>query len=162
MKTLLLMRHAKSTWDEPDVSDHDRPLDDRGRREAPRMAVWLADQQLIPDAIITSSATRAATTAELVAKTLPEAVEITVDRRLYHATPDGYLEVIRQFDSSLARPLVVGHNPGLEELIYVLCGTAATMSTAMIAQLAPDISQWSALNGSTTVQLVQLGSPLQA
>ena len=85
MKTLLLMRHAKSSWDDPDVADHDRPLNKRGKKDAPRMGQWLAEQGLTPEVIVTSTAKRARKTAELVAESCGCQREPIVLPELYHA-----------------------------------------------------------------------------
>ena len=85
MKTLLLLRHAKSSWKESSLTDHDRPLNDRGQRDAARMGQLLTDEDLLPDLILLSTATRARTTAELVAASSGFDGEIRLDGELYHA-----------------------------------------------------------------------------
>jgi phosphohistidine phosphatase len=128
---LLLMRHAKSSWDDPDLEDHDRPLNKRGKRDAPRMGRLLLDQGLGPDLIVTSSAIRARRTGELVAETCGDP-PLQIEPDLYHAGPEEILEVI----AALAGPrrlLVVGHNPGLEELVSMIADEWTRMPTAAIA-----------------------------
>ena len=96
MKTLFLIRHAKSSWDDPALSDKDRPLGDRGRRDAPRMGKRLAKRDVKPDLILSSPARRALTTAEIIAKKLDyKRKDIVVDTRLYASTVDGLLNVRR-------------------------------------------------------------------
>jgi len=95
MKTLLLLRHAKSSWKHPELADHDRPLNKRGKRTAPRVSALLQDEDLIPDLILCSPAVRAHTTARLVAKACAYAGEIKRIRKLYLAEPQTYIEVLR-------------------------------------------------------------------
>src|SRR6266480_4882827 len=111
MKTLLLLRHAKSSWKQPELADHTRPLNKRGKKTAPRMGALLQDEDLIPDLIICSSAVRAYTTALLVAKACSYMGEINQTRSLYLAEPEDYVEVLRQVAEKHMRVLVVGHNP---------------------------------------------------
>ncbi|MGB7661527.1 MAG: histidine phosphatase family protein [Nitrososphaeraceae archaeon] len=91
MKTLLIMRHAKSSWKEQDLPDYDRPLNKRGKNDAPRMGKLLKDEDLVPDLIMSSTAVRAKKTAELVAKTRKYKGKIVLDRSLYGAEPAAYL-----------------------------------------------------------------------
>ena len=93
-KTLIIMRHAKSSWDDPDLADYDRPLNERGLRDAPRMAQWLSDAELIPDQVITSAACRASQTASIVANELALESDILETRDLYLSGYDTYLEQV--------------------------------------------------------------------
>ena len=112
MKTLLLVRHAKSSWDHPGVDDHDRPLNARGRRDAPEMGRRLAERGLVPDRILSSTALRARTTAQLIAEGLGFDVDrIILDERLYAASADEVLRVIGEIDGDVGTAMVVGHNP---------------------------------------------------
>ena len=90
MKTLLILRHAKSDWETPDVADHDRPLNGRGKRDAPRMGRLLRDENLVPDLIISSTAKRARKTAKLVAEASGYEGEIRLAETLYLAGPEAY------------------------------------------------------------------------
>src|SRR5512138_2218530 len=96
MKTLLLLRHAKSSWKHPELGDHDRPLNKRGKRTAPLLGALLQDQGLIPDLILCSSAVRTHDTAFLVAKACHYVGEIKQTHTLYLAEPQTYVEVLRQ------------------------------------------------------------------
>ena len=122
MKTLLLMRHAKSSWDNARLSDYERPLNERGRRDAPRMGELLRREGLTPDLIVASSAKRAATTAELVALELSLDSDIRYTEQLYLAEPDAYITLARQLDDGIETLLMVGHNPGIQELVERLTG----------------------------------------
>jgi len=117
VKQLILFRHAKSSWDD-DVADVERTLAARGERDAPRMGKRLEARHTRPELIITSHAARAQRTAELVAKALGiKRKELKIERRLYLASPDDILGVVAAQDDSLSCVLVVGHNPGLTELV---------------------------------------------
>ena len=94
MKTLLIMRHAKSSWKEQDLPDHDRPLNKRGKNDAPRMGKLLKDEDLVPDLIMSSTAVRAKKTAELVAKTCKYNGKIVLNHSLYGAEPAAYLKIL--------------------------------------------------------------------
>jgi phosphohistidine phosphatase len=118
---LALIRHAKSDWDDPTVDDHDRPLNERGRRSAPRIGVWLAAQGFVPEAVLCSTALRTRETWDLIAPHLPGAPEPVFTRGLYLAAPADMLNAIRDTEAhSLA---VIGHNPGIGSLAWSLCET---------------------------------------
>ena len=121
MKTLVLVRHAKSSWKDPELADRDRPLNPRGRRDAPEMGRRLAARGETPDRIVTSPALRAATTATVIAEAVgyPER-EIVEDERLYGAGSEEILEVIRGVEDRLDRVFLIGHNPGLTDLVNEL------------------------------------------
>jgi phosphohistidine phosphatase len=142
MKTLLILRHAKSAWDEPGVADHDRPLSKRGKRDAPRMGQLLRDEELVPDLILSSTAKRARRTAQLVAETCGYEGDIELDESLYLADPEAYLEALADLPDAVQRVMVVGHNPGLEELLEALTGEAEPLPTAALAEVALSIAHW--------------------
>ncbi len=159
MKTLLLMRHAKSSWDNNDLADFDRPLNGRGRHDAPRMGRLLAQEDLTPDLIITSAAWRAATTAELVALAADYSGDIHYTRELYQADADTYLESARETADDVNRLLLVGHNPDIEELVALLAGHEERMSTAALAHFRLTIDHWSELSDESGRELVALWRP---
>jgi len=146
-RELLLMRHAKSAWDSGARSDFDRPLAGRGRRDAPRIARWLAAEELEPEHAVASPAARAAETATLVATELGvDPDEITFDGALYDASVTALLGALADVPESARRVLLVAHNPGLDELVVHLGGevpplsaTGKLMTTAAVARFAmPD------------------------
>ncbi|MHC4947006.1 MAG: SixA phosphatase family protein [Planctomycetota bacterium] len=145
MKTLLVMRHAKSSHRDATLSDHDRPLNDRGRRDAPRMGRLLADETLAPEIIVSSTARRARATAVLVAETLGLDRSIELREDLYHAAAEDCVEVLAELPAEIDCVLIVGHNPTFEDLVHVLTGRAEMMPTAAIARVELDIEQWSDL-----------------
>jgi phosphohistidine phosphatase len=154
MKTVLILRHAKSSWSNARLADHDRPLNSRGKRDAPHAGRWLRDQDLTPDLIVTSSAERALATAEAVALASDYDREIAVTRAFYHAGPENYLELLGGLSDEYKRVLVVGHNPGLEELVEQLSGRAETMVTAALAVIDLSIEHWHELDEATQGTLV--------
>src|SRR5690606_33777596 len=143
MRQLLLLRHAKSSWDDAGVRDHDRVLNERGEATAPRMGRLLAELGLVPDRVLSSTAARARRTAELVAAAAGLGADaITVSEDLYLAPPATIVDVIRRKGGDAARVLVVAHNPGLEELVASLAGRPEAFPTAALAALSIDIEDW--------------------
>jgi len=140
---LLILRHGKSDWD-AGTDDYHRPLMDRGKRGAQRMGVWLLQQQLLPDVIVSSPAERALVTAQKLCKAAGMGDEgIQRDERVYGATAGDLLEVLACTPESVQRLMLVGHNPGLEDLIILLAGAAVAMPddgkllpTATLARLS--------------------------
>lgn len=122
MKTLLLLRHAKSSWDDPRLDDFDRPLNPRGRRAAPRMGRWMRDEGWLPERVLCSAARRAIETWKEVEAVLdPESLPaVEVLRGLYLAEPERILELLGRHGGGAERVLVVGHNPGFHELARAL------------------------------------------
>jgi len=159
MRTLLLVRHAKSSRDDPTLADKERPLNDRGMHDAPKMAKRLAKRDLKPDVILSSPAVRALTTAQLMADKLDyKAKDIVVDDRLYAATPETVLKVIRGLDKKPKSVMLVGHNPELAELAHRLSDSIADMPTCAVAEFVFDIGSWSEL-GKQEPARVKLQSP---
>ena len=117
MRSLTLLRHAKSSWQDRDLADHERPLAERGRRDAPRMGERIAARGGRPALILTSSAKRALETAQIVARVLEPPRALGIEPALYLADPGTILDVIAGTDDSVTTLLVVGHNPGLTELV---------------------------------------------
>jgi phosphohistidine phosphatase len=123
MLELLLLRHAKSGWDEPGVGDHDRDLAPRGLGTAPRMGRLMREEDLVPDLALSSTATRARRTWDLVAAELGREVPVQHLRGLYLAPPGRMLEAVRRQDATAVRRLLlVGHDPGMHALAVRLAG----------------------------------------
>ncbi|MBK8900766.1 MAG: histidine phosphatase family protein [Anaerolineaceae bacterium] len=146
MKTLLILRHAKSDWGNSHLQDHDRPLNDRGRYDAPRMGAWLKQQDMVPELIISSTAERAWTTAELVALACDFAGELRTTRDFYLAGPPEYIEVLNELADSFERVMIVGHNPGMEELVALLTEQERPFTTANVAVVELPIDSWGELS----------------
>lgn len=163
MKTLVLFRHAKSSWDDECLDDHDRPLAPRGHRDAPRMGKRLARRGLVPDLLLTSTALRARETANHLAAALGLAgSRIRVERRIYLAGPDELLKVIAALDDSLGNVLLVGHNPGLTDLVNRLLPSLEldNLPTAGVVAIECDIVRWKDID-SETLALGFYDSPRQ-
>ncbi len=152
MKTLLLLRHAKSSWTDPRMDDHDRRLNDRGRMAAPVIGQYIADRGLLPDFVLCSTAKRAQETLERASGLWPRLPQVLFEKGIYLAAPHKLLDRIRQVSNDVGRLLVIGHNPGFEDLSVELAagGDSAALRrmgekfpTAGLAVIAFDISQWS-------------------
>ena len=160
MKTLLILRHAKSSWGDPSLADHERPLNARGKRDAPRMGRLARDERLGPDLIISSDAVRARLTAEAMAEAIGYRRQILLDARLYHASPAEILAALRRaVQDDVSTVMIVGHNPGLEELMAQLTGDREPIPTAALAQIALPIQRWADLHPSTRGACVGLWRP---
>ena len=120
MRQLALLRHAKSSWADPEQLDRDRPLAARGRRAARRVASYLREHDVRPDVVLCSPAVRARQTLDLVLRGLDGGVEVQVEDALYGATADALLDRVRRLPEDVESALVVGHNPGLQELVVLL------------------------------------------
>lgn len=163
MKRLLVMRHAKSSWDEAGVSDHDRSLNKRGLRAAPAMGNWLCEHGIIPQLVVTSSAKRARMTTDLVVDRLEEAsgshIKVQVDTQLYLGTPKAWLSQVPAYCAAEDCVMIVGHNPGYENLIFELTGQVADMPTAAIAVIDIPIDDWSQMITPPRAELVHVWRP---
>jgi phosphohistidine phosphatase len=160
MKTLLVLRHAKSSWDDRTLDDHERPLNARGQRDAPRMGEVIREYRLVPDMILSSDALRASQTAQAAAAAAHYAGEILLDRRLYGASPDDIVAVLRTSgETKAATVMIVGHNPGLEELVAHLTRERHDLPTAALAQINLPIDRWRDLKVSTRGSLIDLWRP---
>jgi len=143
MKTLYLLRHAKSSWDDTSLPDRDRPLEARGERDATRMSRRWSTQHGKLDLIMSSPAVRALATAKVIAAGLEYKLrDITVDDRLYAATVDALIAVVEALDDKLARVMLVGHNPGFTELAHHFDSAITHMPTCAIAEFKFDAKSW--------------------
>ncbi len=150
MKKIILIRHAKSAWDNPWLNDHDRPLAERGIHDAPMMAKRLKKRKIQPKIILSSTAVRAAETAKIIARELefPES-EITFEENLYHASPNKILKYIHLQKDSKDTLIVVGHNPGFNELIAYLGGKLDNLPTSGQIGFIVKSDHWSDLGPKT-------------
>src|SRR5438094_9352940 len=136
MKTLFLIRHAKSSWDDTALPDKDRPLNDRGKRDAPKMGKRLAKRDVKPDLILSSPAKRALTTAEIIAKKLDYKLkDIVVDDRLYAGAVNDLLNVVHKLGDKLERVMLFGHNPELTEFAHRFSSEITHMPTCAVAEV---------------------------
>ena len=145
MKRLFLLRHAKSSWDDPRLADFDRPLNERGRRAAPVVGRFMREQNVQPDLVLCSPAERARQTAALIAEAASLSAPVRFDERIYDATAARLFEVVSQAEEGAGELLLVGHNPGMEELLELLTGEARRMPTAALARIHLDADEWARL-----------------
>jgi phosphohistidine phosphatase len=120
MKKLVLLRHAKSSWDDPAMEDHDRPLNKRGRKSAPLIARWLVRRRHLPDTVLCSSAARAQETVALMGSAVAGMPDPVIERALYHARPGAMLDRLAKLPRGCRTAMLVGHNPGLCDLLRQL------------------------------------------
>ncbi len=154
MRTLLLMRHAKSSWDEPELADLDRPLAPRGRKAAPLVARYLALHGLIPDLVLGSPALRVHETWALMAPILGDKVACKTLKSLYEGTPGRLLAALRGVKGEVRTLMLIGHNPALGALAQSLAGAGSEKAlervrtnfpTAGLAVLGFEIERWAEL-----------------
>ena len=149
MKTLLLLRHAKSSWKIADQPDFERPLNGRGERTAPLMGRHLRKQKIEPSLVLCSPAERARQTAALFIEAAKLGGELRYDERIYEASALQLLEVVTQADEGADTVLLVGHNPGLEELVLLLTGETRLMPTAALAKIDLAADKWAKVKEQT-------------
>ncbi|QEG42453.1 SixA phosphatase family protein [Roseimaritima ulvae] len=142
-KRLILMRHAKSDWGSPDLADHDRPLNKRGRASAPAMADWLREQGYVPDRILCSSAVRTQQTAERMLPRWDTEVAVHTSGDLYLASPERILNSICSDSADADCVMVLAHNPGMQTLVSHLSEENFAFPTAAVAVFELDIDDWS-------------------
>jgi phosphohistidine phosphatase len=144
MKTLYIVRHAKSSWDYPELTDFERPLNKRGRRDAPFMGALLADRGDAPELLVASPATRAAATARAFAEAFGRDFdEVVALPALYEADVDSYLEIVRGVDDSYGSAMFFGHNPETTELAELLTGeTIDNVPTAGVVGVEANVETW--------------------
>lgn len=144
MKTLTLIRHAKSDWDDANLTDFDRPLNSRGKKDAPEMGRELAERDFMPDQIITSPAKRAMSTAKRIAKAIEFPKDaIQTDERIYEASLATLMEIVNELDDAADHVALIGHNPGLTELGNHLTGDdIANLPTCSVLSISFDVDSW--------------------
>jgi phosphohistidine phosphatase len=152
MKKVILLRHAKSSWDDPGVEDHDRPLSKRGRASAPLIARWLSQRRHVPDMVLCSSSARTRETVDRMRKAIPKLPEPVVERELYHASPCTMRDRLARLPRECDTIMLVGHNPGLGSLVRKMsngrenrrCRRAYEhFPTGAAAVLELDVEDWS-------------------
>lgn len=154
-----MLRHAKSSWRDASLDDRDRPLNKRGKRDAPCMGRFLAAEGLVPERIVASPARRARQTARRVAEACGYKGELTWSDRLYLADPDTILDVLADLPNGPARVLIIGHNPGLEELVEQLIGRPEFLPTAALAHVEVAVERWADVQNETAGRLLGIWRP---
>lgn len=158
-RRLLILRHAKSSWADDSLDDWQRPLNARGERDAPRVGEWLVQESLLPDLIVTSDAVRAETTARAVAAAAGYTGTITLSPDLYAASPDAIVDVVRRIPDSARTAMVVGHNPGLEDLVGRLTGDRVDLPTAALVHISLPVDHWRDVDDTIEASLVDMWRP---
>lgn len=162
MKTLYLVRHAKSSWADSTTPDRDRPLNERGLRDVAAMGQRLTRRNVKPDQLLSSPATRALTTAEHLAKAMGlKRKDVVVVERLYAASPKDLLAVIEEFGGEAERVMLVAHNPGITELAHHFAAEITQMPTCAIVELVFAAVSWHGI-GVAEAMHVAFDSPKQA
>jgi phosphohistidine phosphatase len=146
LKELLLLRHAKSDWDDPEQDDFDRPLAKRGRRAAPEIGAWLARQGWRPELVLCSAAKRTRETWSLVAEALGGAPAVRFERRLYLAEPESLARRVARIDDGVRRAMVIGHNPGIARYALMLASAGGAATRRMRAKFPTGAAAWFALD----------------
>jgi phosphohistidine phosphatase len=145
MRRLILVRHAKSSWDDPGAQDHERLLAARGKRDAPKMAARLAERYPSPDLILSSNAVRARETARIVAESFAYPTSsIRLDERIYLASPRTLMSIVAEQDAAIASLALVGHNPGFTDLANSLTPDLAldNLPTSGIVVIGFRLDDW--------------------
>jgi phosphohistidine phosphatase len=153
MKKILLIRHAKSDWEDPFLNDHERPLSLRGLRDAPLMAQRLVKKNIMPDLIISSDANRAKTTALITAENLyyPKSnIQFTSD--LYHASATTLLAEIKNTPADVETLFLIAHNPGLNDLIELLGGEIDNLPTCGQYGFIFEVDSWSSIDRKNAIK----------
>jgi phosphohistidine phosphatase len=152
MKTLYIIRHAKSSWDDIGLADFDRPLNERGKTDAPRMGKRLKEKNIHPELMLSSPAKRALSTCKKIAEVLhyPES-SIKTDRKLYHASPEEIFEVLRSIKNQVNNVMLFGHNPGLTEFVNEITDDFSlnNLPTCGVVALSFDMRTWKELQHSS-------------
>lgn len=159
MKTLLLMRHAKSSWANESLSDHERPLNKRGIEAAGKMGRLLSDNELVPDLILSSTSKRTKETIQYFLDACHFSGEVIFTRNLYHGGPEEILESIHQWGEGFSRVMIVGHNPGISYALEDFTGERERMVTAAIAQIVFEGEKWEGILENLSGNLVNFWIP---
>lgn len=154
MKTLLVVRHGKSSWKDATLSDAQRPLKKRGVRQSQFIGNVLLENELVPQLILSSPAERALQTAEIIAGVSKVSKPVKLVESFYLAEPEAYIEALSKLPDSIERVMVVGHNPGLEALLQLMDGKIETLSTGSLAYLSLNLNEWSGMTLDTQGELI--------
>lgn len=160
MLSLLLMRHAKSSWDDPSLQDHERVLTARGQRDARLMGEHLAGQKLTPKIILCSSAKRAQQTAQYLIESFDSLPDVLFYNELYQSSVSTFVELLTGLhDSTLSPVMIVGHNPEMDQAIRTLVGIEQRFSTACVAYLRFSAKSWVELSKRPQAKLIDFWRP---
>ena len=158
MKTLYLIRHAKSSWKDLTLADFDRPLNKRGKRDAPFMGELLHDNEIFPDIIYSSPARRAKDTAQIIAQKVAYKKEIVFDERIYEFNLLTLVRFIKEIDNNIQSAFVFGHNPTLNIFLEEYCDFDENLPTCGIAKLSFETDNWKKIT-PLTCELLEFEYP---
>ena len=156
---LILMRHAKSDWGQPETADHDRPLNARGQAAAPKMAKWLLESSLVPNVILASTARRVRETISGLMTVWKDRPPVLETSELYLATPETILRTIRSDAGDHTCVMVVAHNPGMQYLASILASRELQFPTAAVACFDFQLESWQQLTPSCEANLFEYVFP---
>ncbi len=159
MKTLLLMRHGKSSWKDESLEDHERPLKKRGRKDSKRIAKAILAKELLPDLILSSSAQRAKETVDIVAETLDYKGRIVLSDELYMGEPQAFIDILGNLTEDYHTVLIVAHNPGLEAYLQIIDGEIESLPTAGLGYLVLVLDNWKDISLDTMGDLIGIWKP---
>jgi phosphohistidine phosphatase len=158
MKRLYLLRHAKSSWDDPELEDHDRPLAPRGRKAAKRIAEYVKDKRLEPSIVLCSSARRARETLEFIAPSFPEQTSVEIEPSIYHAGAGELFARLQRVPRDAASVLLIGHNPAVQDLALAIANENERLEpirkkfpTAALVALDASVEDWEHLKEGVAV-----------
>ncbi len=160
-RILMVMRHAKSSWENAHATDHERTLNAQGREAAPRMARWMAANDWLPEKIVCSNARRTVETAELLLGAWGKPIDIEYTRQLYLAPAESYVQQASQFPDVIHRALLIGHNPGVSILVGKVSEEIDHMPTCSVAIFRLAVDRWCELErlGASGLRLVAFQAP---
>lgn len=159
MKTLLLMRHTKSSWKDESLSDHERPLKKRGKKDAKLIAKEIKKNDLIPDLILSSSAVRAKETVEILEDVLDYKGKTEYIDELYMGEPQNFIDALKEVDNKYNTVLIVGHNPGLEAYLQIIDGEIEAVPTGGLGYLVLVLEDWKDISLETMGDLIGFWRP---
>ena len=145
MKTLYLLRHAKSSWADGNLADFDRPLNGRGKRAAETIGDYLKANNITPDLILCSTALRTRETLALVTEAAEWTTDVRYDQGIYEASSSRLVEVVSEIENDRDVVMLIGHNSGLEELLFLLTQQREEMSTGTLAKIVLNMTTWTAI-----------------
>ena len=159
MKTLFLLRHAKSSGKDESLPDFERPLNRRGKQAAETIGQYLRTNEIRVELILSSTAVMARETVERTVKAAKLSTEVRYDQRIYGASVDRLAEVVSQIENARTVVMVVGHNPGMEELLSFLTGQIVQVPTGALAKISSSATKWNALADGQKATLEWLMKP---
>jgi len=159
MKTLLLMRHGKSSWKDENLADHERPLKKRGRKDTKRIAKEILKHDLMPELILCSSAERARETVEILAEHLDYQNQIKYSHELYMGEPQDFIDALQEMAENEGIVMIVAHNPGLEAYLQIVDGEIESLPTAGLGYLLLALDDWKDITLESMGDLIGFWKP---